>query len=269
MENNNEENNVGTPVNQEPTKSVVNNNSIPPKKKLGVTKETQSSSGLPIPAPYRAERSNQFPNKYVFPIAKLVKVHYDPAKETKTGLTPALTFVFVALGTPKKQFTHVEFPIDDTDVKFEAKAEWMNSRLKHFFDETVGANKFVEGSMSGDTFEELFENVANAFNSLTYKSIPLGGSEEDAKVLPLFTKTQIYIKLTYNKSRLQFGLFPNLLQRASTNGTDYLSCELLIDSKYDNVEPQVQASINAGGNSIGARDNSFGGSVDDTDFPDV
>lgn len=269
MENNNDENAV---TNNEAIKAEnvtqnakVNNatSAEAPKKKFGVSKDTQSSSGLPIPAPYRAERSNQFPNKHVFPIAKLVKVHFDPNKAIKqeTEHTPALTFVFVASGTPKKQFTHVEFPIDDTDPKFEAKQGWMMGRIKHFFDETVGAKNFVDGSMEGDSFAELFENIAKAFNNVTY----LEGTEEEGKRLPVYTKVPVYIKLVYNKSRLQFGLFPNLIQRAM-KGAEFVPCELLIDAKYDTIDPQVSAPISAGGGSMTGAN--FG-AADNDDFPDV
>lgn len=247
--------------------SNTDENITTPKKKLGVTSETQASSGLPIPAPYKSERTPQFPNKYTFPIAKLVKVYFDNAKELKNGdVSPVLGFVFVAQGTPKKQFTHLEFPIDDTDAKFEQKEAWLSARLKHFFVETIGENRFVEGSMSGDTFSELFENVANAFNSVTYKEIPFGGSEDDAKILPVFTKNPVYIKLVYNKSRLQFGLFPNLIQRAM-KGDITVPCELTINPQYDNIDPQIAPSINPGG---GISSNAgFGVGVNDDDYPDI
>lgn len=272
MDNNNENNEaVNDTAGAENTAQEikVNNNTPTPKKKLGVSKDTQSSSGLPIPAPYKADRTAQFPNMFVFPICKLVKVHFDPAKETKNGVGPALLFVFVALGTPKKQFTHIEFPIEEDDAKWDFKLGALNGRLKHFFDETVGADKFVEGSMEGDDFAEMFKNVANAFNSITYKNIPVGGSEEDAKMLPVFTRHQLYIKLTYGqKSRLQFGLFPNLIQRAM-KGNEYIPCELIINSQYDKVIPSETPAINAGGGIGNTGGQTFGHAIDDDDFPDV
>lgn len=271
MENINNEENV---VNNETTSNEkVGNPNIEsgqpsvPKKKLGVSKDTQSSSDLPIPPPYKSERTEQYPNKYTFPICKLVKVHFDPAKETKNGVGPVLMFVFVGIGSPKKQFTHIEFPIDDDDAAFEAKEARLNRRLKHFFDETIGADKFAEGSMSGNDFAEMFANVANAFNSVTYKNIPLGGGEEDAKMLPVFTKNQLYIKLTYGqKSRLQFGLYPNLIQKAM-KGNDYVPCELIINSQYDKVEPQESTPLSAGGGMTSTSNVTFNG--DDDDFPIV
>lgn len=238
----------------------------PIKRKLGISKETQAKSGIPIPAPKKLDKATQaFPNAWEFPVAQLVKVHFDPAKDvTRNGETsqvPALLFVFTT--ATGKQFTHVEFPVDEDDEKFDAKAEQLAQRVKHIFCETVGEDKFKEGSMEGDTFSEYFENIGKAFNSETYQK----GEGEGAKTLPIYTKNHVYLKLVYYKDRLQIPLYPNFVQKAYM-GTSPIACELMINPTYDKVEPQARTNNNANAQYGGGTNAGFG-AIGDVDFPAI
>lgn len=238
-----------------------------PKKKLGISKETQAKSGIPIPAPKKLDKATQtFPNAWEFPVVQLVKVHFDPAKDVtrnnETSQVPALLFVFKT--ATEKQFTHIEFPVDEDDDKFDAKAEQLAQRIKHIFCETVGEDKFKEGSMEGDTFSEYFENIGKAFNSETYTK----GEGEGAKVLPIYTRNHAYLKLVYYKDRLQIPLYPNFVQKAF-NGVNPIECNLMINPTYDKVEPQARVQAGAGAGQYGGGTNSSFGSVGDVAFPDI
>jgi hypothetical protein len=238
-----------------------------PKKKLGISKETQAKAGIPIPAPKKLDKASQvFPNAWEFPVAQLVKVHFDPAKDVtrnqETTQVPAIIFVFTTANG--KQFTHVEFPIDEEDEdKFNTKFENLSQRLKHIFCETVGEDRFKEGVMEGDDFTEFFSNVAKAFNAEVYTK----GEGEAAKTLPIYTRNHVYIKLGYYKDRLQIPMYPNFVQKAY-NGTNAIACELMINPTYDKVEPQARASANAATQYGGGTNNSFG-AVGDMAFPDI
>lgn len=224
--------------------------------KLGINKDVQSQAGIPIPAPIKLDaRTPMYPNAYEFPIAKLVKVHFDPAKEVKRDgeiqHTPVLMFVFVT--KENKQFTNIIFPIDMDDDKLADKVGVMQQTIKHIFDATVGSENFVEDSMEGDTFAELFENVAKAFNSITITR----GEGELAKTSPVFLNSNCYLKLTYYKTNLQFPRFPNFIQNVVNKKGEQVPCELMVNPTYDNLVPQekVIAAPYGGGASAGA----FGG----------
>jgi len=243
----------------------------PAKRKLGISKDVQAKAGIPIGAPVKLDkRTEQYPNSYEFPIVKLVKVYCDPAKEMKrngeTEIKPVLSFTFVT--STGKQSTHIEFPIDDDDDAFDSKLEEMQQRIKHIFDETVGHDHFVEGSMEGGDFTEFFTNVAKSFNAKTVTR----GEGENAKTNPYFTTTSAYLKLTYYKERAQMPKFPNFIQRAF-NGAVMIPCELVINAKYDKLEPQVQAAAPqyGGGNNttFGGGGDSFGGLPDFPSIPSI
>jgi hypothetical protein len=239
------------------------------KKRLGIGSDVVASAGIPIPAPFKLkDRTEFFPNLYEFPIARLVKVNFDPEKDVKRGdttvPTPILSFVFVT--GDKKQYTHVEFPIEDDDAKFDDKFAAMQQRIKHIFIETIGESKFEEGAMSGDDFKEFFDNVAKSFNNNT--TLVKKGEGEEAKPVPTYTRNSVYIKLVYYKTRLQLPLYPNFVQKAFDVTGKQVKCELQIDLKYDKVEAIAPAA--ASGNYSGGTHNTFGGgSSDSDDFPDV
>lgn len=236
--------------------------------KLGISKDTQAKAGIPISAPARLDkRTPQFPNSWDFPVVKLVKVEFNPAKDVNRNgeiiPTPVLSFLFRDI-KGEKQFTHIEFPLDDEDPKFSDKLDSLHKRIKHIFDETVGASRFKEGSMEGDTFEDLFKNVAAAFNA----EVVTKGEGDQAKTLPLYYQTPVYLKLVYYQTRLQLPMFPNFIQRAH-NGTDYVPCELAINPQYDQVEPKAKAQASAAGSFAGGHNAGFGGAADFGDFPSI
>jgi hypothetical protein len=238
----------------------------PKKRSLGISKEVRGKSGIPISAPYKLDkRTPQFPNQYEFPIARLVKVHFDPAKEVKrqtgTENLPIVSFTFVT--AQNKQFTHVCFPIDeDEDEVFANKLGDLHQVIKHIFEEAVGIDKFDEADFTGETFTELFSNTAKAFQKYTITK----GEGENAKVHTIAELTPLYIKLTYYKTTLQFPKYPNFVQRAK-NGTIDIPCELLINPKYDKLEPSDVAKPNAGVPAYGAQDNGFGDNAGFAAFP--
>lgn len=243
----------------------------PKKRSLGISKDVKGKSGIPIAAPYKLEkRTPQYPNQYEFPIATLVKVHFDPKKVVKRQSgeeeVPALMFTFTT--QQNKQFTDVCFPVDeDDDDVFETKLGDLHQKIKHIFEECIGLDKFNEEDFQGETFTELFGNVAEAFKKVTVTR----GEGENAKTVPLHAITPIYIKLTYYKTNLQFPKYPNFVQRAK-NGSIDIPCELLINPKYDKLEPSDVAKPGAGAGipAYGAQDNSFnGGTAGFAAFPTI
>lgn len=232
---------------------------------LSINKDTRGSANNPIPAPRLLGLATTiFPHKYEFPVAHLVNISFDPKKEVKrndvTENVPALIFVFK--DREKRQFTHIEFPLDPTDDKIKQKQDALISRIKHIWDETIGADKLTDGVMQGASFAEFYENVAKGFNAVTYT--------KDDKVYKTYTASPLYIKLTYYNSELQIPQYPNFIQPATSNGQPKV-CELRINPQYDSVEPKAKAK--AGGNQSGhnnefGSEGSFGGSFSE-DLPDI
>ena len=248
------------------TEQQVPNVEVKKTSKLGIKKDLQSSAGIPINAPARLDKRTEFyPNSWEFPIVQLVKVSFNPAKEINRNgeveTTPVLQFVFVTKGG--KQFTHIEFPIEEDDAKFEDKVGYLQQRVKHIYDAVVGASKFKENSMEGDTFAELFENIANAFNA----EVITKGEGELAKTVTLYSMNFAYLKLVYYQTRIQMPMFPNFIQKAF-NGSQQLVCELAVNPKYDKVEATAPAQANTQQYS-GGTSNSFGGGGDFPDFPSI
>lgn len=230
--------------------------------KFGITKETQGSSNVPIPAPIKLkEPSAQFKTGYEFPVVKLVKVSFNPAKEmTVQGVKeekPVLEFLFK--DAKQRQFTHIEFPIADDDDKFDKKLEWQNQRIMHIWEETVGLKNLPEDGIgtNAQSFEEFFKDVADKFNSVKHT--------EGDKEKVLYPTIPIYLKLTYNNNRVQLPIFPNFVQRASVAGKTVEVDKLMIDPVYDKVEPSAPAT---GTKYSSGTDKQFGGDESD-DFPDV
>lgn len=244
----------------------VNASQQAPKRKLGVSKDTVGGSTVPLPAPYELEKpTEQFPTGYHFPVAKLAAVVYTAKKEMKqAGSTvekPILSFIFK--DDKERQYTHIEFPIEDDDAKFESKLEWMQQRVKHIWDETIGESLFPEEGLglNAETFEELYEDMAKQFNAKKT------GEGEAAQVV--YSKTPVYVKLTYNKDRVQFPLFPNFIQRAVVGGKPVPVTNLTITPSRDKIKPAAASSTAAYG---GGAESSFGGAANTYkagDFPDV
>ena len=233
--------------------------------KFGITKDTQGSSILPIPAPIKLDKK-QHPYKtgYEFPSCRLVKVHFNPAKEmTVQGVKeerPVLEFLFK--DEKNRQITHIEFPIDEAADDFSKKQEWQNQRIMHIWEETIGVAKLPEEGIgtNATSFAEYFEAVANAFNAVKITD----GDKEKV----LYPTVYLYIKVTYNKDRVQLPIFPNFIQRAKNHKGEILSVEKLdINPTYDKIEPAVNTASTS--KYSGGTDNTFGGGIGDDEFPDV
>lgn len=250
--------NIGTATGATPT----------PKRKLGISKDTVGGSTVPIPAPYKLDKpDNQFTTGYHFPIATLVAVSFIADKAMKQNgvevTKPVLSFIFK--DSKNRQYQHIEFPVDDDDAKFESKVEWMNQRIKHIWDEAIGDRLFPTDGLGqeADNFADLFKDVATKFNAVKT------GEGDAAKVV--YATTPLYIKLTYNKDRVQFPLFPNFVQRATEGGKVGPVVTLTITPSRDKVEPPASAS-NTGSGYGGGTDATFGGGANfaaGSDFPDV
>ncbi len=234
--------------------------------KLGIRKDLEAKAGIPINTAKKLTDNNpQFPTGYEFPMGRLVNVVFTKDKEVGQDKTPTPVLAFVFKGDKDKQFTSMEFPLDFDDAKFDTKLEALQKRLRHIYDETIGTDKFVEGSMDGDTFAELFENVANAFNSQTRTT----GEGDEAKTVKLYADGLHYLKLVYYQTRLQFPMFPNFIQKAF-KGTVAQACELRITVGSDELEPKVKAKVsgfNGGGNDLGGFN--VGSDLGMNNFPDV
>lgn len=235
-----------------------------PKRTLGVTKETVGGSAVSIPVPYALDRPTpQFTSGYHFPTAKLVAVHYIAEKDTKAGIKPVLSFFFK--DSQNRQYNHIEFPIEDADAKFEDKLSWLQQRLKHIWDETIGDTLFPVDGLGGNatTFAEMFKDTAEKFNSKVT-------GEGDAAV-KVFTKTLVYIKLTYgNKDRTQFPLFPNFLQKASLADKLVPVINLVVGPKDKVIAGGSSTSAGAAGfNGAGSAFSDASQGFAGEDFPDV
>jgi len=254
----------GQPVEDQSTQATA-----PKVSKLGIRKDLEAKAGIPVDTAKKLESNNpQFPTGYKFPIVKLVNVVFTPNKEVERNgekiPTPILSFVFKGEGD--KQFTSVEFPLDYDDAKFDMKLEALQKRLRHIFDETIGTDKFVEGSMDGDTFAELFENVAKAFNSFTTTR----GEGENAKTVKLYAEHTHYFKVIYYQTRLQIPMFPNFIQRVLGTDKQPVPCELRIVVGTDELEPKAKAKVSGfgAGNDLSGGFN-VGANLGTDSFPDI
>lgn len=234
--------------------------------KLGIRKDLEAKAGIPISTAKKLSApTQQYPTGYEFPTARLVNVVFTADKEVGQDKTPTPVIAFIFKGEADKQFTSMEFPLDYDDAKFDMKLEALQKRLRHIFDETIGTDKFVEGSMDGDTFAELFENVAKAFNSFTVTK----GEGDTAKTVKLYAEGTHYLKVVYYQTRVQVPMFPNFLQRAIVNKIP-VPCELRIVVGTDELEPKAKAKASgfgATGNDLSGGFNVGNMGLDN--FPDV
>lgn len=233
--------------------------------KFKISSETQGSSNIPIPPPRELDKPTLlFPYGYEFPIVNLSEVKFDPEKEiTKDGITNTVpVLIFKYIDNKKRAYQQIEFPIENDDEEKEEKfIGWFNSRVKHIFEETIGADKFKE--IEGKDWADYFKNIADAFNN----QVVVKGEGDNAKKVVLYKQQPVYLKLTYNKSYLQLPTFPNFIQKATVGATQ-LACELRINPTYDKVKPQESAKNNLP--NLGGHNNEFGGSFAgglDDDFP--
>lgn len=203
---------------------------------LGVTKETKSSNAIPFLAPTKLENpSPQFPTGYKFPIASLVNVVANPAYETKNGERAVVMLIF--RDKEGRQHNHIEWEQDVTDAKFSDKVSAMNIRLRHFFAETIGDDKFPEDGIGvgAETFADYFNDVQTKFNE----------HKQD------YNKP-IYYKMTYYNGNLNFPYSPNFIERVKEGKP----CSLVVNPKYDKISndsPSID-SVMGGMSGSGAGD---------------
>ncbi len=236
---------------------------------LGIKKDLVAKAGIPIDPPIAIDKPTTHFKTHKFPIALLEKVEFDPAQKMvdrqtqEESYSPVINFIFKDTVNPEKKITHKYFPLDPDDDKFAVKLDGMQKNIKHLFEEVVGADKFDEADFGGSSFEELFKNVANAFNKVTItKTVKVEGEEgaepttKEVKV-KAFTLVPVYLKLVYFNNRLSPPMFPNFVQKAYTksgNTAVQAVCELTVGNK-EAIVNKADAKPAAGG----ARDNGFGG----------
>lgn len=221
---------------------------------FGITKETRSEGTRLFNPPIRLEvgdkQSAQFPNKYKFPVGRLVNVVDEPKYETKNGEQPVIQFVFK--GTKGETYTHIEWSKDPSDPKFKESLEGLNSRVKHIL-EQVGLTMPEGGIGVGATnFQEYFKSIADTFNSQTI--------EVEGKPVKKYYTKLVYIKVTYYKKNLGFPLFPDFIQAATDKDGKPVVCNLTINPTYDKLEPDTADSS--------VFNNATGGGGNLSDLPD-
>ena len=193
---------------------------------LGVTEETKAYNNVPIPAVTKLPQvSPMYPTGYKFPIARLVNVTSDPALETKNGIMSVLQCIF--RDKEGRQYSHTEWEVDVTDTNFKKKVDGLNSRVKHLFVETFGAEALPKEGIGtkAKTFAEYFNIVAQEFN----------------KRKEIYTKNSFFLKLVYFKDRLGFPLGPNFIQKVRN---DKPVCDQLsINAKWDHLEAQKSDNL--------------------------
>lgn len=255
-------------------------------RKFGITEETRGSSNVSIPAPIKLSTPNElFKTGYEFPVCRLVAVTFNPAKPVKrAGVeTTAHVLEFRFQDNKERQYTHIEWPLDPTSKNAAKEPDWQDSRIKHIWEETIGAEKLPKTGLgtSAKTEAEYFQLVAEGFNAVKtnvlnpkYKEgvVP----EEGVAPIPQtvervsYGQSFIYIKLTYNKTNLQMPLFPNFVQKAVINGKQVAVEKLQIDLKYDSIEPSISTSNlpSAASGLASGLDATFGGSTSTDDLPE-
>lgn len=247
-------------------------------RKFGITEETKGSSGVSIPAPTKLASPNPlFKGGYEYPIARLVKVTFNPEKKMKKAGVETTSYVleFLFKDDKDRQFTHIEFPLDPTSKNAANEPDWQDQRIKHIFEETIGADRLPKEGIgtTAQSEAEYFKMIADCFNSIKMSiANPKAGQEgqPDTVERAVYPRNPVYIKVTYNKTNLQLPLFPNFLQRASLNGVQQPVEKLIIDPKYDKTEPSISASNvpNAAADLSTGLDASFGGTSFEDDLPE-
>jgi hypothetical protein len=232
---------------------------------LSINKDTQGTNAVPIQTARQLQVATSiFPYKYEFPTAFLVKVSFEPEKEvTRNDVTekvPALGFLFK--DKEGRQLQHWEYPIDMTSDSAQDLQSALIGRIKHIWDETIGADKLPDGAMSGKSFSEFYDNVSKAFNSIVYT--------KDDKPRKTYASKELYLKVTFWNTRVQLPKYPNFIQQAK-QGENYRPCELRINTTYDILEPKSKPKAGQAGSAHDAgypSESSFSSNFAD-DLPDV
>lgn len=211
---------------------------------LGIKKDLVAKAGIPINPPLPVDKPTPIFRTHVFPIAVVESVTFLPKYETTDKQTeevttqPIVQIVYKDVQNAEKKITVNIYPLDPTDEKFDMKLDALQKSVKHLFEEIFGADKFEEEKFAGTSFEELFENIANAFNEHTITKVVKKSTEagvpDVTKVIKTYTTVHMYLKLVWYNNRLSPTMFPNFVQRAysSKNGVvTQVPCELSITKK--------------------------------------
>jgi menaquinone-dependent protoporphyrinogen IX oxidase len=217
---------------------------------FNVTKETRGSSINPIAAPVFIGTNVDplFPLGYKFPKGSLVNVVFEKEKEmTIDGekvKQPMISFIFKEQGK-ENQSIKAFFPVRDTADDVQKEQDAMNQYIKHFWDETIGAEFMPEEGLApkATNYTEFFKSVADNFNKVVIEESVSGS--ESPKQVKRYSRSLIYIKNTYYQSNLQWPKFPNVIQKAFIGGKG-VPCELQINPTYDKLQATA-APINVGG----------------------
>lgn len=206
--------------------------------------------------------SKLFQKGYTFPVGKLTKVEAVNYKKEINGEEVEkvrLEFTFTEVGEGKKgRLIHSEFEQDPEGEYYEQNLDNLLRRIKHIREVVI--DQEMEESLEAASFAELFQKVAEEFNSHT--------AEIAGKTRKLYTKKVLYIKVVYGRgnSANRQGLpnFPNFVQEAKNAKGDFVECLLDVSTK-ENIKPKESGST--GGAMPSGTNNTFGGGSED-DFPD-
>lgn len=215
-----------------------------PRKGFGITSETKTSNNTPILTATKVENDPQFPNKWKFPICRLVNVVINPSFEKK-NLDKVAILDFVFKDADGRQHIHREWEVEENDTNFEKKLEGCNVRLAHIYSTIFGGVPKEGIGANAVDFKDYFTKVAHAFNSqLT----------EGEKPVKKYSTVNLYIKLTYYKSNYGFPLSPNFLEKVVQGK----ACTTLsINTTYDKLEPatsNIPSGIPGMGGAAGSGD---------------
>lgn len=215
---------------------------------FGITTETRSDSFVPILTAKKVTDNQRFPNGWEFPVAKLVNVTFDPAKETKNGNRVIMSFIFK--DSEGRQYTHIEWEQDPSDEKYKNKMDGLNSRVKHIYVQTVGDFPQAGIGVGATSFADYFKRIVEDFNA-----------KVNAEGKKVYYTNPCYIKLTYYKKNLGFPLSPNFLEKFSKEK----ACTTLT------IKPSEKTEAPSGGGQAGGGIPGIGGGAaapNASDLPD-
>ena len=208
------------------------------KKNMFSTDGLSGTSLAPFSPPIQVENRWNFPKGFLTKVeVREVEFKKGPKAGSKEKV---LAYVFTdteaGKGEPQLQSTLTEFPIEENDPKFDMKMEAMKKRAIHIFEvhAPLGDTPLVANAKS---FEDFFEQIANAYNT----------RGKDGK--PIYGHIPLFLKLTYYNGNLNFPMFPNFVENA--NGKNYP--KTLVITKNDKVTttgkgtPSANASDAFGG----------------------
>lgn len=191
-----------------------------PKGRFGVSTETKSKNLTPF----------QPTEEHPITLGTLVNVKTDVRKIKKTEEeVTVLVFEFKDVEKVRTHF-HTEWRVDEGDKDEQVKMDGMNARIKHIYEEYQAFP--TEGiGMNAESFDQFFEQVAEAFNT----------NGKDGT--PIYKDIRVWIKVTYNlksasKAQLGFPLSPNFIERYKEGKKP----TLYVNKKYETLKQPEGAS---------------------------